>query len=71
MGVKAEPSPAAGTAKQVDLAKEGVRRRGIGYAGERERVDEPILQRPEGAAPIAPAHRAFGRTPVFDGRRGE
>jgi hypothetical protein len=56
---------------QVDLAKEGVRRLDIGYAGKRERVDEPILQRPEGAAPIAPAHRAFGRTPVFDGLRGE
>ena len=40
---------------QVDLAKEGVRRLDIGYAGKRELVDEPILQRPEGAAPIAPA----------------
>ena len=34
---------------QADLAKEGVRRLDIGYAGKRERVDEPILQRPEGA----------------------
>src|SRR5579863_2168681 len=30
---------------QVDLAKEGVRRLDIGYAGERKLVDEPILRR--------------------------
>ena len=34
---------------QVDLANEGVGRLDIGYAGERELVDEPVLQRPEGA----------------------
>jgi hypothetical protein len=34
---------------QVDVAKEGVRRLDIGYAGERELVDEPILKRPERA----------------------
>src|SRR5271155_4175528 len=34
---------------QVDLAKEGVGRRDIGYAGEPEVVDEPMLKRPERA----------------------
>ena len=32
---------------QVDVAKEGVGRLDIGYAGEREFVDEPVLKRPE------------------------
>ena len=32
---------------QVDVAKEGVRRLDIGYAGKRELLDEPILQRRE------------------------
>ena len=32
---------------QVDFANEGVGRLDIGYAGERELVDEPVLKRPE------------------------
>ena len=32
---------------QVDVAKEGVRRLDIGYAGKREFVDETVLKRPE------------------------
>ena len=40
---------------QVDLAKEGVGRLDIGYAGKREFVDEPILKRPERPLRTAPA----------------
>ena len=53
MGVKAEPSPAGSSGEtgvvggQVDFANEGVGRLDIGYAGERELVDEPVLKRPE------------------------
>ena len=45
---------------QVDLAKEGVGRRDIGYAGERELVDEPILKRPERALRSAARLRRIG-----------
>jgi hypothetical protein len=33
---------------QIDLADEGVGRLDVGHAGERDLVDEPVLQRPEG-----------------------
>ena len=43
---------------QIDLADEGVRRFDVGYAGERELVDQPILKRPERALRCAPAPAA-------------
>ena len=48
---------------QIDLADEGVGRLDIGYAGQREFLDETIPQRPE--PPNGPWLREFGRTPVF------
>ena len=46
---------------QVDLANEGVGRLDIGYAGEREFVDEPVLKRPERALRSAPGQGAEER----------
>src|SRR5271154_7570521 len=45
---------------QVDLAKESVGRRDIGYAGEREFVDETVLKRPERALRSPPRLRRIG-----------
>ena len=45
---------------QVDLAKEGVGRLDIGYAGKREFVDEPILKRPERPLRSPPRLRRIG-----------
>ena len=45
---------------QIDLADEGVRRFDVGYAGERELVDQPILKRPERALRSPPRLRRIG-----------
>ena len=45
---------------QVDVAKEGVGRLDIGYAGERELVDETILKRPERPLRTTPGLRRIG-----------
>ena len=46
---------------QIDFADEGVGRLDIGYAGEREFVDEPILKRAERALPLAKGVRKNAR----------
>ena len=56
---------------QVNLANEGVRRGDVGYAGEREFVDQTILKRCERALRPAPRiGRPEGR-PSLDGLCGE
>ena len=50
---------------QVDVAKEGVRRLDIGYAGKRELLDEPILQRRERPLRASARLRRIGPD-VFD-----
>src|SRR5271168_1225033 len=55
--IDGEPGVVGG---QIDLADEGVRRLDIGYAGERELVDETVLKRPEHALRSAPGLRRIG-----------
>ena len=55
--IDGEPGVVGG---QVDLANEGVGRLDIGYAGERQLVDEPVLKRPERPLRSAPGPRACG-----------
>jgi hypothetical protein len=56
---------------QIDLADEGVGRLDIGYAGQREFLDETILQRPERALRTAPGLGRSEERPSFDGLWGE
>jgi hypothetical protein len=56
---------------QIDLADEGVGRLDIGYAGQREFLDETILQRPERALRTALGLGRSEERPSFDGLCGE